>query len=273
MHKKTVGWTMDRGTQRFDKPCIIADADIGYRFDPTRIYRCLHLRNMVAYLFMNRNVRAILLDFDGVIVDSEPLIFEATYQLFAERGHHLERSDIQGGIGAGSKYVLLAMQKFGYDPDRLQEFVDYRDTLYRGVASRRLRPFADLFTFVETMRLYRFHVAVVSSAPTDVVLYSMVMAGIDALLFDLVMDGSSVTRKKPAPDLYLAAAKQLGVAPKQCLAVEDAPVGITSAHRAGMKVVGVTNSFPAERLEEADRIVRCLSELQSLILSEATLHS
>jgi beta-phosphoglucomutase-like phosphatase (HAD superfamily) len=82
-----------------------------------------------------------------------------------------------------------------------------------------------------------------------------------ASAFPRFMCGDDVTRAKPAPDLYLAAAVLIGVAPTECLAIEDAPNGVRSACAAGMQVVGVTTSYGPKALAEATLVVESLSLL------------
>jgi beta-phosphoglucomutase-like phosphatase (HAD superfamily) len=73
-------------------------------------------------------------------------------------------------------------------------------------------------------------------------------------LFRVLLTGDDVRDPKPAPDCYLLAASRLGLDPAGCAAVEDAPFGVRAARAAGLYVLGVTTSFPAERLGEAHRV-------------------
>ena len=89
----------------------------------------------------------------------------------------------------------------------------------------------------------------------------MTTAQIPQDLFDAYITGDTIAHKKPHPEIYLAAAAALGLAPSRCVAIEDAVTGVTSAKAAGMKCIGVTNSFPAEELSHADLIIRSVEEL------------
>ena len=73
---------------------------------------------------------------------------------------------------------------------------------------------------------------------------------------------SDVTHGKPDPEPYLKGAKRLGFAAKECLVVEDAPAGIESAYESGMKVVGITSTYDADRLAKATAIVRKLTAIE-----------
>ena len=84
-------------------------------------------------------------------------------------------------------------------------------------------------------------------------------------LFDAVISGDSVKQGKPHPEPYLKAAAVLGLRPRQCLVVENAPLGIESAKKAGMSCVAVTTSLPKEYLKKADIIVNRLEDITGII--------
>jgi beta-phosphoglucomutase-like phosphatase (HAD superfamily) len=75
-----------------------------------------------------------------------------------------------------------------------------------------------------------------------------------------------VTHPKPAPDVFLHAARLLKVAPESCVVVEDSAAGVSAARAAGMRVIAITNSLPADRLQAADHVVGSYSEIQRLLL-------
>ena len=86
----------------------------------------------------------------------------------------------------------------------------------------------------------------------------------------VLVTANDITRGKPDPEAYLLAAKRLGVAPKDCVVVEDAPVGITAALDAGMRVIAVMSTHSATELTSADIVVKCLGDIQ---ISAGNLHS
>jgi sugar-phosphatase len=78
----------------------------------------------------------------------------------------------------------------------------------------------------------------------------------------VMVTADDVAKGKPDPAPYLRGAELLGVNPAECLVIEDAPAGIKSAHAGGMKVIGLTSTYPAAALGEADAVVKKLSQLQ-----------
>ena len=88
-------------------------------------------------------------------------------------------------------------------------------------------------------------------------------------MFKVVVAGNQVKRGKPHPEPYLKASRLLGLIPSQCLVVENAPLGIKSAKRAGMFCIAVTTSLPREYLKEADMVVEKLSDVDSIISKDS----
>ncbi len=100
--------------------------------------------------------------------------------------------------------------------------------------------------------------AVASSADRVKIGINLREIGLSADIFDAIISGEDVERKKPFPDIYLLAAERIGLKPENCLVVEDAVSGITAGKAAGCKCLAVTTSFPAEKLTEADWIKESL---------------
>jgi len=78
----------------------------------------------------------------------------------------------------------------------------------------------------------------------------------------IMVPADDVSKGKPDPEPYLKAAELLGMKPSECLVIEDAPAGIRAARAAGMKVIGITSTYPASALQEADAVVKALAEIQ-----------
>jgi sugar-phosphatase len=78
---------------------------------------------------------------------------------------------------------------------------------------------------------------------------------------EVLVSADDVTRGKPDPEPYLRGAQLLGIDASECLVVEDAPAGIRAAHAGRMKVIGLTSTFPAEALAEADAVIQSLTQL------------
>lgn len=211
-------------------------------------------------------LQGVLLDMDGVLVDSEPFIKEAGVRLFAEKGFAVQTEDFAPFVGTGEDHLLGGVaEKYGlpFDAghDKARTYAIYLD-LIRG----RLQPLPGVFDFLRACRAHHLKVAVASSADTIKVEGNLREIGLASDRFDALVNGSQVSHKKPAPDLFLTAAKRLGLPPAACLVVEDAVAGVAAAKAAGMRCLALTTSFPAERLTAADWIVADLAHVPPHLL-------
>jgi HAD superfamily hydrolase (TIGR01509 family) len=211
-------------------------------------------------------LQGVIFDMDGVLVDSEPFIKEAGVRLFAEKGFTVRGEDFTPFVGTGEDHLLGGVaEKYGlpFDArrDKARTYAIYLE-LIRG----RLRPLPGVFSFLDACRARHLKTAVASSADAVKVEGNLHEIGLPPNTFDVVVNGSQVERKKPAPDIFLTAAKHLGLAPAACLVVEDAVAGVAAAKAAGSRCLALTTSFPAERLTAADWIVADLAHAPPDIL-------
>jgi HAD superfamily hydrolase (TIGR01509 family) len=187
-------------------------------------------------------VRAVIFDFDGLIIDSETPLFDIWTRIYAERGQHLTLSDWQHALGTQG----------GFDPyahlaTRLAEQLDRRSLAafvseehWRLCGEQPLLP-GVRERLVEAGAL-KLGAAVASSSPA-----AWVRPWLEAHhllpLVQAVCTREDVRAVKPAPDLFLEAAARLGVSPGDCIVFEDSPNGVLAAHAAGMRVVAVPNGL------------------------------
>lgn len=195
--------------------------------------------------------QAIIFDMDGVLCDSEPFICEAACRMFEERGVNVQPEDFRPFVGMGEdRFIGGVAGKYGVQldlpRDKARTYAIYLE-LIRG----RLQPMNGVGAFLELCRVHRLRLAVASSADEVKVTANLAAIGFPPARFDAVLNGSMVTNKKPAPDIFLLAAQQLGVPPSSCLVVEDAPSGLRAARAAGCAALGIRSSFDDATLREA----------------------
>lgn len=214
-------------------------------------------------------VRAVIFDFDGLIIDSETPLFDIWSAIYEEHGHALTLDDWQHALGTQG----------GFDPyadlsSRLARALD-RETLAALVREQHWSRCGEepllpgVRERLEEAGRLGLGAAVASSSPS-----AWVDPWIDRhdlrRFVAVVCTRDHVERVKPAPDLFLLAAERLGVQPASCLVFEDSPNGLRAAHAAGMRAVAVPNHLtrglespvPCLRLESlADR---SLEELMAL---------
>ena len=197
-------------------------------------------------------IRAVIFDMDGVLTDSEPLINAAAVAMFKENGLVVQPDDFLPFVGTGEeRYVSGVAEKYDFPLDgpaakrRTYE-------IYLNLVPSRLEAFPGVLELVDACRSAGLLVAVASSADEIKVRANLEKIELPMKFWDAVITGEAVKNKKPAPDIFLTAAKGLGVQPMECVVVEDAVNGVQAAKAAGMRCVAVAQTFPSDRLREAD---------------------
>lgn len=124
-----------------------------------------------------------------------------------------------------------------------------KEGLYRELSKGRLSPMKGLSALIERLNTERVPMALATSAPKLNVTHTLAeLQLVDA--FPVIVRGDEVARGKPAPDVFIEAARRLGMPAEDCLVFEDAPMGIEAAHAAGMRVVALTTSFQSSHFAQ-----------------------
>ena len=218
---------------------------------------------------MTSALQAIVFDFDGVIADSEPLHLTAFQRALAEEGVSLSAEDYYArylgyddvgmfeavarnrGIAMSDRHVTALVARKGA---MLQELLHKGAVLFPG-AIEFIRSAADVVP-----------IAIASGAMRHEILEVVEAAGVSELFATIVAAGDT-PESKPSPAPYLLAFEQLRsktgreLDPQRCVAIEDSRWGLESARGAGLRCVGVTNSYAAEELVGAELVVGGLNEL------------
>ena len=204
---------------------------------------------------------AAIFDLDGVIVLSARLHELSWNELAKNHGYPLPTIPRLGSLGVKTEYVISEMLEWTRDPVVIRRLTIEKEEIFRQmVAQMGIEPVPGVQAFVRTMHARNTPLAVGSSAPRENIDVCLAVLGIREA-FSVFISGSDVTRGKPAPDIFLAAAHRLGVPPQRCVVFEDAPAGVAAAKAAGMRVVGVLTAHPASALVGADRFIRDFTEL------------
>jgi HAD superfamily hydrolase (TIGR01509 family) len=215
-------------------------------------------------------IAAAVFDLDGLLLDSEQLWDEAREELARERGgrwHPQAQRDMMGmSAPEWSRYMhdVIGLREPPKEINRL--VVARMEALYR----ERL-PLLDGAVEAVERRADRWPLGLASSSNRPLIDLALELSGL-ARYFRVTVSSEEVARGKPAPDVYLEAARRLGVDPRESAAIEDSHNGILAAKRAGMIVVAVPNGrFPPgeEALAEADAVVDSLHELTPEVLLDA----
>jgi HAD superfamily hydrolase (TIGR01509 family) len=204
---------------------------------------------------------AVIFDMDGVLTDSEPLICAAAIAMFREYGVNAQPDDFRPFVGTGEeRYIGGVAERHGVVLD-LQAAKRRTYEIYLKNLPGHLRAFPGAVAFVRQCRKAGLRTAVASSADWIKVAANLNAIGLPPAEWDVIVTAEDVEHKKPAPDIFLAAARKLNLTPSACVVIEDAINGIDAAHAAGMRCIAVAQSFPAHRLSHADRVKPAIADL------------
>jgi HAD superfamily hydrolase (TIGR01509 family) len=205
------------------------------------------------------NLKGILFDMDGVLVDSEEFICEAAIEMFAEYGVHVKAEDFLPFVGTGeARYLGGVAEKYGFAYNSKRDKTRTYN-IYDGKVRGKLKPLNGTIAFINQSKKAGLKMAVASSADRVKVDINLREMGVANGTFDAIVSGSDVVNKKPDPEIFIKAASLLGLKPEECLVIEDAVNGVKAGKAAGCKVLALTSSFSAEQLQEADWITIDLS--------------
>jgi beta-phosphoglucomutase len=191
-------------------------------------------------------MRGAILDLDGTIVDNMPVHMEA-FAVFAAR-HGLAPLTIDDRKrldGRRNRDIFPDLFGRALSDDEQRAFAEEKEALYRQLSSGRLVAVKGLNLLLDRLDAAGIPVAVATSAPPENVRHTLTELGLASRLA-CVVRSDQVARGKPFPDVFLAAAARLGIPPGECVAFEDAPIGIVAARAAGMQTVAIANSFTAD---------------------------
>ncbi|MGW0150416.1 HAD family hydrolase [Streptomyces sp. NPDC003333] len=208
----------------------------------------------------------VIFDNDGVLVDSEPISNRLLAAYLTELGHPTSYEDsIRDYMGSAMHRVHdLVLERTG---ERLPG--DFDDVFHARVFAafeRELKPVAGAVDVLEALAGRGVPYCVASSGSHERIRVGHRTTGLDRFFDDdRIFSSQDVGRGKPAPDLFLHAARRMGVAPERCVVVEDSPLGVKAAVAAGMDVLGFTAMTPAERLSGTNELFADMGELIALL--------
>jgi HAD superfamily hydrolase (TIGR01509 family) len=210
---------------------------------------------------------AVIFDFDGIIVDTEPLHYKAFQEVLTPLGygyswdeylrHYIgfdDRDAFREAFSAGGKAI---------DDRELGLLIEEKAQAFQRAIAAGVEPYPGVVELIRSIA-GNLPLALCSGALPGDIRPILKQLGISDL-FNTVVTAADVQASKPDPASYILAVARLqaafperGIDPAHCLAIEDTPAGIASASGAGVKTLAVTNSYPEERLTEAGRVVQSL---------------
>jgi beta-phosphoglucomutase family hydrolase len=195
--------------------------------------------------------RGVVFDLDGTLVDNMPWHTRAFDEFLARRGREPLSIEWRRRIdGKRNREIFPMLFGRSMTSDEILACEEEKEGLYRTLSRGALQPLPGAAALIDQLRAAGVGVAVATSAPAANVTHTLAEIGLTDSI-DAIARGDEVPNGKPAPDVFLMAARLLGVSPEECLAFEDAPIGVAAAKAAGMHCIAVTTTFSAESFAAA----------------------
>lgn len=218
-----------------------------------------------------KNLDAIIFDMDGVIVDSEALKRQAAQATFAQYGVTFSQKQMEKFVGWSAQSVFEGLVKeFDHEHKAppVAVLIAESGKRYHQLIEDELELFQGSREFLEKARGRGLRLALVTSSTT-----AMQTKVFDKhqlrKFFDVVVTENHIKKPKPDPEPYLKALDKLGISADQAVIVEDSYQGVLAAKAAGCRAIGLTHSFPQERLQKAgaDEVLDSFTELEALLFN------
>lgn len=215
-------------------------------------------------------LKGIIFDMDGVLINTEPLHYRVWKKTFRDKGLEIEYEYYKGCIGSTVGYLLDLIQKyygvdFHNDPDLVPL---QRKNKAEMIKKDGFPTIPGVPEMLARVREGNFLMAVASSSPEIYINQVVEMLGVKNY-FQVLCSGENVKNPKPAPDVFLKAAKELGLSPDECLVIEDSTNGCHAAKAAGMVCLGYDNPDSGDQnLSIADAVIDDYKKLDAKFLQE-----
>ena len=208
-------------------------------------------------------VKAVLFDYDGVLVNSMPFHVKAWQSVFTDFEITIKPEEVLLREGAHSIEVareIFADRCVEISELALQEFIDKKQKIYRKITEAKIENGTE--PFLKNLKQRGKLIGLVTGTVRLNVEHSHSPEFIE--LFDTITTADDIKNGKPNPECYLNAARELSVSPDNCLAVENAPLGIQAAKNAGMQVAALMTTLDKESLPDADFYANDLGEFETI---------
>lgn len=208
---------------------------------------------------MGHQIKAVIWDLDGVIIDSAEEHRKSWHRMAQTEG--LLFTDEQFSRTFGMRNDAIIPLLWGPMPEtRIQKLADLKELYFREFVRAAAAPLPGAIELLTALQAAGYQQALASSTPIQNIALINELLRLDRFLSALV-SGESVPHGKPAPDVFLKAAAELHTAPAHCLVIEDAIAGVQAAHAGGMRCIAVTGGRNLPALQQADLVVHNLTEV------------
>jgi beta-phosphoglucomutase len=216
-------------------------------------------------------LKAVIFDFDGVISDSEPCHFAAYNKVLADFGIQIKKEEYYAEYLGFTDFEAFEDIQKRYKTDfkglSIEHLVERKAEVFKELIGQGGHLIDGVVELISELKKNNIKIAINSGATAADIKVMLAGSNIESS-FDVIVSADDVSKGKPDPEGYLLALKKLNavsdfpIPAKQCVVIEDSHWGIISAKKAGMRVIGVTNSYAAEGLKTADMIINSARQLR-----------
>ncbi|GLV56477.1 beta-phosphoglucomutase [Dictyobacter sp. S3.2.2.5] len=215
---------------------------------------------------MTDTIRAIIWDLDGVIIDSAEEHKRSWYRLAAEEGLPFSDQQFYDTFGMRNDAIIPILWGIT-DKASVQALADKKEAYFREFVRDTAAPLPGAIELLAGLKAKGYKQALASSTPIKNIEVISEALGLEKYLSALV-SGETVPHGKPAPDVFLKAAAELGMEPAHCLVIEDAVAGVEAAHRGGMYCISVAGERKLPGLKAAELMVKDLTQVSPEIIRD-----
>ena len=214
---------------------------------------------------MTTKLKGVVFDMDGVIIESEHTHYQAICEAMGDEMDQTYQTFLSKCTGGDERFAMGRLAEFSgieYDESIFQHWSQRKAEAYRRLVSESAKAMPGAIELVCSVA-EKFPVGLATgSRRSDVeAAFSTLAGGKLNGLFQSIVTSDDVAKTKPDPATYAKAAEGMGVSPSDCLAIDDSPNGVSSAKKAGMKVLGITAIHDDSSLRDADWHLRSLEEV------------
>ncbi len=209
------------------------------------------------------DIKAIIFDMDGVIIDSEPLYYQIQKGFFKDLGFTVSKEEYDTFIGAGMQLMwekLHSKHNLPYTVEQL--IIMNNDLIYTTFNnSDSLRATEGFNSFLTSIKEMGIKTAVASSTSKKII--NVILTRLKVIhKFDVIISSEEVLQGKPEPDIFLKAANKLNLKPANCVVIEDSNNGVKASGKAGMKCIGFSNMNSGNQdLSSANIVVNSFADI------------
>ena len=213
---------------------------------------------------MMKTKRAFLFDMDGTLVDNMAFHCRTWLELLEREGHPIsEEQFYREASGKTNREILRQYLGEDLTDAACADYAVQKEGLYRELYGPHLAPIAGLIPFLDKAKTAGIALALATSAGENNIRFTLQGLQLESY-FEVVVRGDEVTKGKPDPEIFLTAAKRLGVPPENCIVFEDAFAGIEAGGRAGMSVVALATTLKPEQMRGITHIIHVATDYTAL---------